>query len=536
MAYSVTLLRDRRLYYKLNTDLVQLPEKDQTAILRELAKNDLFYLLVYILGREDADTDFVFEKCRMVQAEPNGHLDIWAREHYKSTIITFALSIIDILNNPEITICIFSYSRPIAKQFLRQIKREFESNQLLKQLFPDILWDDPAREAPKWSEDDGLIVRRKGNPKESTLEAWGLIDGQPTSKHFDVLMYDDTVVKKSVTEGMIPKTTEEWQHSLNLGRVGGIRRYAGTIYSRYDTYSVMRERGIPMRWFPATVDGTFEGEPVFWSRETLAEKRREMGSDTFATQILLKPEGAGGTYFDENDVRYYPRQENGGPARWRFMNRCLLVDPASEKKKHSDWTSMLVLGFTGAKQIYVIDWIRDRLNLTQRIKKAIELHRRWDLAFCEVGWERYGKDADIEALETEMTRISYQFSVTRLGGPMPKPDRIKRLQPYYERHQIWLPDTMPYVDYENKTVDLTDRFVKHELGPWTPDGTGTKWDDDLDNMSRMFDLFKSGLPWPDAISHATGIDAIGVYDEMDGFGGRPVGVDALDNYDIYGSA
>lgn len=119
---------------------------------------------------------------------------------------------------------------------------------------------------------------------------------------------------------------------------------------------------------------------------------------------------------------------------------------------------------------------------------------------------------------------------------MPKPDRIKRLQPYYERHQIWLPDTMPYVDYENKTVDLTDRFVKHELGPWTPDGTGTKWDDDLDNMSRMFDLFKSGLPWPDAISHATGIDAIGVYDEMDGFGGRPVGVDALDNYDIYGSA
>jgi hypothetical protein len=75
------------------------------------------------------------------------------------------------------------------------------------QAFPDILWGEDVRQAPKWSEDDGIIVRRrKSNPNEATVEAWGLVDGQPTSKHFRVLLYDDVVVAGSVT---IPRDDRE---------------------------------------------------------------------------------------------------------------------------------------------------------------------------------------------------------------------------------------------------------------------------------------------------------------------------------------
>jgi hypothetical protein len=136
------------------------------------------------------------------------------------------------LNDLEITVGIFSYSRPIAKAFLRQIKTEFETNEMLRSLFPDILWANPHRDAPKFSEDDGIIVRRKGNPKESTVEAWGLVDSTPVSKHFKLLVYDDVVTGESVsTPDMIQKTTTAWERSLALSTEGGKIRTIGTRWS-----------------------------------------------------------------------------------------------------------------------------------------------------------------------------------------------------------------------------------------------------------------------------------------------------------------
>ena len=146
--------------------------------------------------------------CREVQANPNGYIDIWSREHYKSSLITFGKTIQDILashgedplpewNGREVTVGIFSFNRPAAKDFLRQIKIEFENNAELKQLFPDILYGNPKRDAQKWSEDDGLIVKRKSNPREATIEASGLVDGQPTGKHYVLRVYDDVVTLES---------------------------------------------------------------------------------------------------------------------------------------------------------------------------------------------------------------------------------------------------------------------------------------------------------------------------------------------------
>lgn len=155
---------------------------------RRLCRTDLYFLLTVILGRKDMQRDWLFDRCMEVQDSPDGHLDLWAREHYKSSIITFGKTIQDILADPEITVGLFSFTRPIAKAFLRQIMREFEGNDTLKELFPDILWEQPRKEAPKWSEDDGIIVRRAGNPKEATIEAWGLVDGQPTSKHYGLVV------------------------------------------------------------------------------------------------------------------------------------------------------------------------------------------------------------------------------------------------------------------------------------------------------------------------------------------------------------
>ena len=203
--------------------------------LRALCSGDLFFLLVYAMRRKDMDNDWIFARCREVQGNPDGYLDLWAREHYKSTIITVGLTILNILNNPDITVGIFSHSRPIAKAFLRQIKREFETNRVLQELFPHIC--PPGRgETRTWSEDGGIVVRRGGNPKENTVEAWGLVDGQPTGKHFDLLVYDDVVTLESVsTPEQIRKTTEAWRLSIIFFRTSNCSAFSVTI----PVYSIM---------------------------------------------------------------------------------------------------------------------------------------------------------------------------------------------------------------------------------------------------------------------------------------------------------
>jgi phage terminase large subunit-like protein len=479
----------RQAYTPLLTSLARLPPKQAAPILRGLCQVDLFFLLIHGLRRIDADRDWLFERCREVQKDPNNRLDLWSREHYKSTIITFGLTIQDVLNDPDITVGIFSHTRPIAKGFLRQIKREFESNDFLKQLFPDVLWANPQTEAPKWSEDEGLIVKRKGNPKEGTVEAWGLVDGQPTSKHYKLMVYDDTVTRESVTTpDMIAKVTEAWELSRNLGSEGGHSRYIGTRYHFNDTYKTIMDRGVSPRIYPATIDGTIEGEPVLLTRERLETKRREMGPYTFACQMMQNPMADETQGFKPHWLRHYENVTRQG------MNVCILVDAASEKKKTSDYTSMWVIGLNTDGNLYALDMVRDRFNLKQRADTLFALHRKWKPN--EVGYEKYGMMADVEFMYSEMERRNYRFQIHELGGPMPKNDRIKRLMPYFEQGKVWLPQVMMRTDYQGRTHDLVQAFIEEEYKAF-PVGLH---DDMLDSLARMFDLYPNGLEFPQEYS------------------------------------
>ena len=229
-------------YWKIAQDLNALAEKgdhdaneEAKLILAEMSRADLFFFLYFVLGLTFLNNDFHVPRVYEVQSENNGTVDLWAREHGKSTIITKGLTLWEIINDPEITIGILSYDRNLAKSFLRGIKTEIELNMLLKATFSDIFYTNPQREAVKWSEDDGIIVKRKQVLPEATVEAWGLVDGMPTGKHFKILVYDDIVTDKTVnTPEQIEKTKAAFRMSTNIGRRGGKQRVIGTIYHYSD--------------------------------------------------------------------------------------------------------------------------------------------------------------------------------------------------------------------------------------------------------------------------------------------------------------
>ena len=429
---------------------------------RELAKEDLFFLMWFVLRREDMGHQWILDRCREVQESPDEHLDLWARSHYKSSLITFGLTIQDILRDPEVTVGIFSCTRPIAKQFVRQIKREFEGNQVLRECFSDIIWDDPQRDAPKWSEDDGIIVKRKGNPKESTVEAWGVVEGQPTSKHFKRCVYDDLITVEYVSNPeMIQKVTDAWALSLNLGSNDCKRRYIGTRYHFGDTYRVMMDRGaVKARIYPATDDGTFEGKPVLLSREELDKKRAAMGQFVFSAQMLQNPVADTTQGFNAKDLMYYDSLEDA-----RNLNKYILVDPANAKKKKSDYTAAWVIGLASDGNYYVLDVVRDKLNLSERGAMVMDLHRRWSKQgrVMAVGYEMYSMQADVQYIEELQARENYRFHITPLGGKLGKVDRIKRLIPLFEQQKIYLPMVCYKTDYQGKVSDLIATFVQEEF-------------------------------------------------------------------------
>jgi hypothetical protein len=411
-----------------------------------LGCNDRYYLLTGLLGRKDAVHPWLFDRCREVEADPDGYIDLWARFHYKSSIITFAGCIQEVLRDPEITIAIFSVIKPIAGAFLAQIKDEFENNEHLKEVYPDVLYSNPRTRGPdgrpaKWSLARGLTVKRKGNPKEATIEAHGLLDGQPTSRHFNLHVYDDVVTQDFLSDESIRKTTARWEMADNLGSHLGVRKWMpATRYHYADTCGVVIERGsLKPRIYPATDDGLLTGKPVFLSPKRWDEIKRDQRS-TVSAQLLLNPIAGSEATFRSTWLHTY----EVFPA---VMNVYILVDPSKGSGERSDRTAIAIIGIDQGGNKYLLDGMRHRCKLTERWEFIKAARKKWlthpGVQDVKVGYERYGAQVDTEVIEDLMNRENEHFLIEELNTPKQgghsKNDRIERLEPDIREGRFYLP-------------------------------------------------------------------------------------------------
>jgi phage terminase large subunit-like protein len=317
-----------------------------------------------------------------------------------------------------------------------QIKQELETNADLKAVYPDIFWQEPQKEAPKWSEEKGLTVKRKSNPKEATVEAHGLVDGQPTGAHFLLRVYDDVVTRESVsTPDQVNKTTSAWELSDNLGARGedGNARswHVGTRYSFSDTYQVIIDRAaLKVRVYPATDNGLPDGKPVLLPPEAWADRKLKQGPATIACQMLQNPAAGNEAMFRKEWLSFLD-------IRPATLNVYIMCDPAHSKKKGSDNTAFAVVGIDAAGNKYLLDGARHKMNLRERWEMLRGLRRHWiaqpGVQMVKCGWERYGMQADLEYMEEQMQRDREAFEIVELGwtsdGAQSKDDRVQRLVP-----------------------------------------------------------------------------------------------------------
>jgi phage terminase large subunit-like protein len=467
-------------HLQLKTELHRLMSK--------FAKQDMFFLGYFVLNLP-LNHPFLIARCYEVQESCHFTVDLWSREHWKSSIITFLRTIFELINNPEERIGIFSYNRALAKGHLRRIKQELENNEKLKKLFPDVFYMNPPGQAPKWSEDEGLYVKRTKTYNEASVEAWGLIESMPVGKHFTRLVYDDVVTENTVsTPGQREKVDERFKLSQNLGARGGQKRVIGTRYAMGDVYgSLIDSKRWKQRIYPAEIDesGVAKrgGTPVYLDAKELDEKFENQGEYVYSSQMLQNPVAVSKQKLQEKWISWYSKKPD------IKFNKYITIDPASSKKKGSDSTVMQVWGADSKKRLWLLYMIRDKMGLGEKWEAIKFLTDKYEVT--DVGYEKYGMQADLEYFEEKMNDDSFFLNFIELGGTLSKEDRIKRLVPYFQKGRIILPRSNVYTTLDGKTVDLMVNFIEDEykLFPLS------KHDDMLDCTARIIDS-KMGVVYP----------------------------------------
>jgi len=209
-------------------------------------------------------------------------------------------------------------------------------------------------------------------------------------------------------------------------------------------------------------------------REELVAARQIMASEQYLREYEVSFKVPSKFGFNKDWLRYWDNYN------YANFNRYILVDPANEKKSNSDYTAMIVVGMGDDDNYYIIDIVRERMNLTERTSELFRLHRKYKP--IGVAYEKYGKDSDIQHIEYVMAQENYRFTITPVGGQQKKEDRIRTLIPLFENERVYIPHNILAQTGTGQMRDVTKEFIEEYLA--FPVG---QHDDMIDCLARIND-------------------------------------------------
>jgi hypothetical protein len=291
-------------YVAFANRLLTLPPEQQIQEYSKIILSDLWFIVYFVMGIPIANDrrGFVVEKCKEVENDFAGGRkafipteDIWGRYHFKSTIITIAETAQFHLKHPNECSCIFSYKKPAAEKFLDSVRCIYELPFMVA-VFSDLLYGDRATsksQAPSWSLQNGITLKRNSTRKEKTVEASGLVEGMVTGSHYERMIFDDVETHDMADNvDQLNKCFEKFDMADNLasGSDTDIVRVVGTYYSHCgplirirdmkdaDGNKIYKTRIVPSQ--------DKDGNPVLVSKKKLAELKTKAH---FNSQHLCDP-------------------------------------------------------------------------------------------------------------------------------------------------------------------------------------------------------------------------------------------------------
>ena len=415
-------------------------------------------------------------------------IQIW-RGAGKSYLVTNGRSIQRLLGNMNYSIGIANERQENANAFLAGIALEFQQNQLLKVLFPEIVPDNIRKHI--WKSDRIVVKRTKANSVNPSVLAAG-IGATVTGVHLNEWIVDDIISQDAAENARAGLHTEiekanRWVNRLPplLDRPNhdpitfiGTPWWIGDTYTHIEDIFSQGEKPKFHLWSLKLPNGKIQriqietkgqlaifrhypidqetGEAV-WPEGGLTlkdlEDQRQRDPVFFAAQYLLKPGAGDASFFDETWFAERGFEwESRKQIRWKDTDKkthfdllsemriTMSVDPAISKRKEADESAIVVTASNGT-QIFVLEAWSKRVGATELAHKLLEFYLEYKPERVIVETVAY-QEALVEIIDLVKGEhgIEHRLPIFeyKTGSDDKKRVRIMGLEPYMRKGLIYV--------------------------------------------------------------------------------------------------
>jgi len=384
------------------------------------------------------------------------HLALAPRGTGKSTILTVASIILDILQNPNIRILIASKTDANAIGFLSEIKQKLSSKKLIA-IFGE-------QKGDLWNEGEIKVRPRTSTAKESTVTCVG-VSGALASKHFDKIYADDLVDEENSKTETQREKLKTWTFKILDPTLepDGQLSIIGTRYHPEDLYGQLidemfevkkKNSKVRKRYYiriPALIrkknlpDNVFHLKPwqkyvSIWPEKFtvkfLLKKRKSQGSIIFNSQMQNDVEAMKGKIFKVDWFQFYKPDEINLADLLIFQG----VDLAIKQKDKADKFAHCTIGVDKkTRNIYILNYYNRVTHYKMQKQLIKDRFKRYDPIRVAIEGNGYQR-AIIQDMQSDK-RLSDVRAVP-IFTEDDKTLRAWKLSAYFERGQVFMLESM----------------------------------------------------------------------------------------------
>lgn len=412
-------------------------------------KEDLRYLCRDILGMKDWDIvhDDIQEFMDGIITDPKERkeygrqykLVLIPRGHLKSSVITKAWSIQQVLRNPNIRILLANAVWDNSRRFLSSIQSWLTTKSELPKIFGDFKM--AGKNASGWSRDELMVSQRTIVQDAKTITTTG-VGAVQTGQHFDIIILDDVVEREnSRTKEQRNKVREFYYDCLSLLEPDGIIMVVGTTWSEDDLYNTLKnDVNYKDNIFIRVAEQGTEESVIFKKKFTLKtlydikgttpEKRKH-----YSAQYLMNPYPDEDMEFKKHWIRYYDKLP-GVP-----MYVSMTLDP-SLGKDTSDYSAIVTCGRTEERQTFVLEarHFRRAVELIpEEVVRSVSQLKAMGYMPSVIGLESYGFQQSLQKpIKDALAKAGFPVYVELLPRIVTedKAARIRKLIPKFAAYEI----------------------------------------------------------------------------------------------------